>query len=153
MALAEYNEGMGGCDTADQKRASYRVHRKRIARWYMSLFYWAIDVMVINSYVIFSSQAIEIISHKKYRLVLAEVLMQSGRAPVVAETKMEPCPKRLKPNKPRPEQRRQGGLHAPERLEKGLCCVQCKGPTRVRYGCDTCKRAMHIECFRAWHME
>jgi Transposase IS4 len=153
LAMKEYNEGMGGCDTADQKRASYRVQRKRIARWYMSLVYWAVDVMVINSYVIFCSQAIEIISHKKYRLVLAEALMQSGKPPAVAEAKVEPCPKRLKPNEPKPEQRLQGGLHAPVLLEKGLCCVQCKGPTRVRYGCDTCKRAMHIECFRAWHTE
>jgi hypothetical protein len=81
VALAEYNECMGGCDTADQKRANYRIQRKRITRWYMTLFYWALDVNVINSYVIFSSEALEIISHKNYRLALADALMRRGARP------------------------------------------------------------------------
>ena len=135
------------------KRANYRVQRKRIARWYTSLFYWAVNVMVISSYVIFCSEAIEIISHKKYRLVLAKMLMQSGTPPAVAEAKAEPCPKRLKPNEPKPKQRHQGGHHALERLEKSKGCVECKVVSRTQYGCDVCKRAMHIECFRAWHTE
>lgn len=152
VALAEYNAGMGGCDTADQKRASYRIQRKRVTRWYMTLFYWALDVMVVNSYVIYSSEAVEIVSHKKYRLALANALMRSGRPPILAEAKnAEPCPKRMKLGEALPHQRLSGGLHAPERLEKGLRCVQCRGPNKVQYGCDTCKRAMHIECFRAWH--
>ena len=68
----------------------------------------------------------------------------------MAEAKdAEPCPKRIKVGVSLPPQRLAGGLHAPETLEKGLRCVQCKGRTKVKYGCDTCKRAMNIECFRA----
>ena len=124
---------------------------------YMDNYFTSVKIMrhlhSLGSYVIFCSQAIEIISHKKYRLVLAEALMQSGRPPAVAEAKAEPCAKRLKPNEPKPKQRVQGGLHALERLEKRKCCVECKVVSRTQYGCDVCKRAMHIECFRAWHTE
>ena len=110
--------------------------------------------MVVNSYVIHCSEVMELLSHKQYRLLLAEALMLSGRLPPVAEAKGRvPCPKRMKPNDPLPSQRLTGGLHALERLGKGKVCVQCKSANRVRMGCDVCQRAMHIECFRAWHTE
>ena len=44
-----YNDGMGGVDRADQYRSTYTT-RRRSRRWWMNLYYWMLDVAVVNAY-------------------------------------------------------------------------------------------------------
>ena len=47
----EYNFGMGGADIANQIRGSYRFdHWLRWYKWWHSIFWWGVQVLMTNSY-------------------------------------------------------------------------------------------------------
>lgn len=50
----EYNYGMGHVDMADQLRNYYRCdHWLRNFKWWHAMFWWGIQVMMINSYLVY----------------------------------------------------------------------------------------------------
>ena len=51
-AVVLYNENMGGVDLADQKRKMYSASRKSKVKWYMRLFYYLLDVVVVNAHIL-----------------------------------------------------------------------------------------------------
>ena len=61
-------------------RSNYRIQR-RTDRWYMTIFYWALDSMMINSYLGYKS-ALEAnivpVSHFQFRCTLADLYMSAG---------------------------------------------------------------------------
>ena len=44
-----YNGGMGGVDASDQMAATYRFVQKYV-KWYKKLFFYLLDIVVLNSY-------------------------------------------------------------------------------------------------------
>ena len=70
-----YNQHMGGVDLADSRRKLYSCSRK-LRRWWMRLFYFLVDVSVINSHVLTqeSPQCFKL-SLKEYVLKLAGEMM------------------------------------------------------------------------------
>jgi hypothetical protein len=50
----QYNQFMGGCDVADMKRA-LGMSRSKTYKWYLALFFFMIDVAVINAGVVWYS--------------------------------------------------------------------------------------------------
>jgi hypothetical protein len=65
---------MGGVDIANQLRESYEVHRPSFRNWW-PLFYWLIDVTIINSYRLYIIYMAELgvekpLSHKKFRICI-----------------------------------------------------------------------------------
>jgi hypothetical protein len=44
----QYNQYIGGCDVADMKHA-LGMSRSKTCRWYLALFFYVIDVAVINA--------------------------------------------------------------------------------------------------------
>ena len=153
-ALKDYNEHMGGCDLSDQLRASYRVQRVRQMRWYMCLFYWALDVMIINSYIIYSSVAgAPPLDHKNFRLQLAMYLIR-GADVVTAPPK---TPKRIRVEESLPAFRLAKGNHFPAKLGTRGNCVMCyrrgdaKLEKRTSTQCTTCGKPLCISCWEEWH--
>ena len=61
-----YNHGMGGVDIADQLRNYYRFdHWSRQRKWWWSIFFWALGVLLVNTYV----------SYKEYMHYIGKQLM------------------------------------------------------------------------------
>ncbi|XP_020297799.1 piggyBac transposable element-derived protein 4-like, partial [Pseudomyrmex gracilis] len=59
--VLNYNKYMGGVDKADQYTGTYCFMRKS-QKWWRKLFFWELDVSVINSYLLYQEH------HKKYNI-------------------------------------------------------------------------------------
>ena len=52
-AVKLYNQNMGGVDLADQLRGAYTCStRKSRTRWYMRLFWFFLDLSIVNAYIL-----------------------------------------------------------------------------------------------------
>ena len=70
-----YNPFMGGVDISDARRKSYSCSR-RSKRWWMRLFYFLVDISVVNSYIIAQeSPFFPKMTSKEFILSIAEELM------------------------------------------------------------------------------
>ena len=49
--VLDYNEGMKGVDIADQLALSHRTVRKSI-KWYKKVFYFLLDVVLVNTFLV-----------------------------------------------------------------------------------------------------
>ena len=72
----DYNYGMGGADIADQIRGSYRFdHWLRRYKWWHSIFWWGIQVLMVNSYRCYvrfhNMNDIDPVSHYQYQTMIA----------------------------------------------------------------------------------
>ena len=67
---------MGGVDIADQFRASYHTHRPGVRNW-LPLFYWLLDTLKVNSYLLWRSYYPQAL-HKKFQLALSRQLIAEG---------------------------------------------------------------------------
>ncbi len=47
--INDYNQHMGGIDLANQFREAYKTHKPSFRNWW-PLFYWLIDVTIMNNY-------------------------------------------------------------------------------------------------------
>ena len=77
--INSYNEEMGNVDVADQLRGSYRCDiGVRNREWWWSLWFWALGVMLVNSYIMYlklhlihGRQKKDLISHHDFRRAIA----------------------------------------------------------------------------------
>jgi hypothetical protein len=54
--INDYNYGMGHVDVSDQLRNNYRFdHWLRNTKWWWSIFYWGLGVMLVNAYVVYTT--------------------------------------------------------------------------------------------------
>lgn len=71
--IDDYNHFMGGVDIANQYREAYETHRPTCRNWW-PLFYWLIDVSVINSYRLYCLHMTDMgrkaLSHVQFRTEL-----------------------------------------------------------------------------------
>ena len=52
--IHEYNNTMGGVDPADQLRRNYFIDKEvRNRKWWWSILFWSVGVMITNAYVIY----------------------------------------------------------------------------------------------------
>ena len=51
-AIKLYNQNMGGVDLANQLWGAYTCSRKSRTRWYMHLFWFFLDLSIINAYIL-----------------------------------------------------------------------------------------------------
>ena len=52
----DYNNGMGDVDISDQLQNSYRIDTwLRNYKWWHSLFWWGVQILLTNSYIVYKS--------------------------------------------------------------------------------------------------
>ena len=77
--INSYNEEMGNVDVIDQLRGSYRCDTGvRNRKWWWSLWFWALGVMLVNSYIMYTKlhpshgrQKKDLLSHHDFRRAIA----------------------------------------------------------------------------------
>ena len=52
--IQEYNQFMGGVDLCDQMKLTYEVHRRSKFRFYLRVFFDFLDIVVINSKIVYN---------------------------------------------------------------------------------------------------
>ena len=67
---------MNGVDVADQLRSSYHTHLRGVRNW-LPLFYWLVDTLKVNSYLIWRLHYPEA-THKHFQLNLSRQLITEG---------------------------------------------------------------------------
>lgn len=148
--LLEYTANMGGVDRADQYASTYCFLRKSL-KWWRKLFFWGLEICVINSYIIYriSKQTNDEtpMTHYKFVKTLISQLRGEFRAP------------RSHPTPSSDAERLDNKLHIPDVGKKRDCIVcsrrnQDGGRRQTTYYCQTCpsQPTMHIkECFKIYH--
>lgn len=147
---------MLGVDRLDQLVTYYSFVHKTI-KWWRKVFFWMLEVTIINSYIIHRERArqngIYVLTHKKYRKALvtylSEPLLMTSATRTTANPRPQPSMERL-----------QSGLrHTITKGTKRRDCVVCstreEGGRRhlTRYMCSTCRNhpAFCPTCFNRYH--
>lgn len=153
-----YNPSMNGVDIADQLTVFYSFVRKT-RKWWRKLFFYFLEVAVVNSYIIYKQSTSHPRSHVGYRRAIVEQ---------VATLFLQQAPPRMGPGAPR----RQRSDNLPQRLDKkphfvgkaatDRDCVVCskRGESgrrhRTVYYCNTCTDHPHLcpdTCFYKYHTQ
>ena len=149
-AVNSYNEFMGGVDHSDALIKYYNVlHKTRV--WYRTLFYHAVDIAVVNAFILYKAQCVADKvphdNHLTFRERLVFDMFNIG-AESTSQRPKHPPPAADQTHKP---------LFISEDGTKGRQkCKHCKkGHTGVI--CQTCKVSLCFmpkrDCYNAWHEE
>ena len=142
-----YNQFMGGVDMADARRKNYTCSR-RSRRWWLRLFYFLVDVSVVNSYILAQeSPLFPKMGLKEFIISLAENLMSSYNS------RKRPGRIAASPSACFCER------HFPSKSSKYRTCQYCSTSTdrtRTCYTCDSCnpEDPIHLcpyPCFKLYH--
>ena len=90
-AINHYNNSMNGVVCADQNSVYYSFIRKS-RKWWRKLFFWLIEVTVVNSFILFQLHTCTNTSHLQYRRRVIEAL---------ATTYLQQMPPRPRVGRPR----------------------------------------------------
>ena len=73
--MKNYNQFMGGVDVADAKRKAYSCSR-RSRKWWLGLFYFVIDVCVVNAHILHNeTKHVAKLNQKIFRLEIAREML------------------------------------------------------------------------------
>ncbi|XP_047361946.1 piggyBac transposable element-derived protein 4-like [Vespa velutina] len=149
--VLEYMANMGGVDRADQYASTYCFLCKSL-KWWRKLFFWGLEMCVINSYIIYriSKQTNNEtpMTHHKFVKVLIDQLRGDFRE------------SRTRPSTSSADNRLENKLHIPDVGQRKRDCIVCSdrktpgGRRQTTYYCQTCTNqpAMHFgECFKVYH--
>ena len=139
VVVDRYNHCMNGVDRADQYTAYYSFIRRSV-KWWRKVFFWLMEVAVVNSYILYKCSTVRPLSHREYRSSVVRSL---------ATSYVQTAPPRGPGRRPRPRSSRSGD---PERLnrqphfmERGSQrdCVVCSHQSggnrrRTTFFCKTC---------------
>ena len=138
VAVKLYNSFMGGVDRADNLRKYCNSSRKS-KRWYMRIFWYGVEVAIINSFVIMKEVNGEMLL-KEFRLDLAEELIEKhcGRSDVGRRRAIN--------------RERFAGKHFPEHRPNTTKYCKMSCGKRPSYVCDKCNvRLCAAPCFKKYH--
>jgi hypothetical protein len=141
-AVFDYNKYMGGVDHADRLRALYNIDRKS-QKWWHRLFFGLIDIMFVNSYVVYTT-LFNKISVLEYRRSIVQGLLTKQSL----KTKNSPAQKH-KNNKRRKTgfsisrdvRTRNTGIHWPCFVKERARCKVCSSKaieSRPHSKCSYC---------------
>ena len=152
--VVDYNKGMGGVDRSDQIAATCKSVRKH-TKWYKKLFFYMIDISIVNSFLLFKKLHGGIQTLPQFKVELARQLLQSADIPDYSSPgrpRSLPTPDRLRgknghflENNPVPEGRK---------AFYKRCTVCLKHGTRkeTKFQCDKCKVPLcPVPCFKDYH--
>ena len=72
----DYNFTMGGVDLFDQKNSCYKTGRKRVKKFFLSIFYYLLDMSIWNSYHIYKLDGNENVDSFDYRMKLVDEIIK-----------------------------------------------------------------------------
>ncbi|CAK9810844.1 PiggyBac transposable element-derived protein 4 [Anthophora plagiata] len=149
--VLKYTANMGGVDRADQYASTYCFLRKSL-KWWRKLFFWGLEMCVINSYIIYriseETKNQKPMTHYKFVKALIDQLRGDFRE------------SRMRPSTSSAENRLDNKLHIPDVRQRKRDCIVCSdrktpgGRRQTTYYCQMCvnQPAMHIgECFKLYH--
>ena len=156
VMIHDYNIYMLGVDKLDQLMSYYSFLHKSI-KWWRKIFFWILEVAVINSYIIYKSLALQRgerpMSHLAFRRKLILSLSEPIRSSVIPRrrsgTRVADNVERLRPTQ-----------HFLQKEAKRRDCMVCsnreEGGTRhlTRFVCGTCSEKPALcpsGCFEAYH--
>jgi len=142
---------MLGVDRLDQRMSYYQFARKSV-RWWRKVFFWMVDAVVVNSYIMYSTHtdARRKLTHKEFRKELVQALCQplmdvsAHHRTVVHDQTLE----RL-----RGQHFAQNGT---TRRDCRVCSSRAPGGSRhlTTTFCSTCSDHPHLcigQCFQVYH--
>jgi hypothetical protein len=150
--LADYNRHMGHVDKADRMANSYTASRRTWKRT-KKLFFYLLDLAILNSYILFSSCVGKKISHRDFRLTLIrEMLARAGHEPRSSMPAGRPSP----PSTNIGRLNKRHNKHWPGRTPTKRRCLTCsaRGVMRtVMFKCVKCDVALCVDrnCFADYH--
>ena len=156
--IAFYNKYMGGVDLHDQNRRYYNLTLKAV-KWWRYLFWFLLDVSIINSFILYKETVEKRASHLQFRLQLSEELIgrfcarkKAGRPcssqPVGPSNVLEHVYDRVVEGRAGFfENCRKRRREAP----KGSA-LKKKRVSKTRFGCRGCRVVLcKGQCFEEWH--
>ena len=150
-AIKSYTTYMNGVDRADQLRSSYPVSR-RAAKWWKYLFWFLIDISIINGFIMMKESTNHQMKSKTLRkkdrcqLHFQQNLVKQLIGNYWHKRKRESVQNKAS----------EGLLHWPVILCKKRTCKQCslRGVRREpASGCEQCNVNLCIDCFKPYHKE
>lgn len=131
--IDDYNHHMNGVDIADQLRSSYNTHLKG-CRNCLPLFYWLVDTLKVNSYLLLRMHYPNS-SHKKFQLKLSQQLIAEGLEEHILLSAINILPPAIN-NDPFP-------VHCLDYINRKKVllqrCIVCKA--RTCFHCTSCQNA------------
>ena len=157
-AVVLYNTNMGGVDLADQKRKMYSASRKSKVKWYMRLFYYFLDIAVVNAHVLECESPNHIPTRRIGKKKKFEYRTQKSFVIQLIEELIGSHTSRKKMGRPKIplDSIRYSEPHYPTMYDKPSECVYCSKPSarkRSKYGCNKCG-GVHLcvyPCFEKYH--
>ena len=140
-----YNQFMGRVDVSDARRKSYSCSR-RSKRWWMPLFYFLVDILVVNFYTITQESPLcPKMTSKEFILSIAEELMASYNSR-----------KRPGPTSDVSPSVRYCGRHFPSKSDKYRECCSSSQCIHTCFCCEDCseRNPIHLcphPCFGLYH--
>ncbi|KAH9365727.1 hypothetical protein HPB48_009612 [Haemaphysalis longicornis] len=166
FAVKEYHTFMGGVDLADMLIELYRTDHKS-KKWYMRIFFWFIDVSIVNGWLLYKRHCLQLGIKKKlplltFRAQISQALALVNGKPrkrnstTAARSHQAPARKIMRPLTPRPvvDVRYDGTHQCPQHGDKETRCKFCKAGYTFLY-CEKCQ--MHFcllpsrNCFHSFH--
>lgn len=148
-----YNKYMGGVDKFDQKKERYAIGRRSL-KWWHRIFYFLIDLSVVNSFILYQISRRTQCDQLSYRITLARQLINNYNS-----RKRRGKPVHFLANKKTvPEDIRLSGVgsHFPEKGTYRRCriCSTKANEKRTPYTCSQCKVPICMPvCFRKLHLK
>lgn len=147
--IIDYTKNMGAVVRAVHYCGSYAFTRKTV-KWWRKLFFWLLEVSIVNSYHLWSidreERKLRKMEHLQYRRNLIDQRNKSR--------------KRGRPAKTDDEERLNGKPHFTAKLTKStMDCVVCSmrnepgGRKETTYFCETCRRASRSVFQRLSHQK
>lgn len=157
--IIDYTKHMGAVDRSDHFISSYEFMR-RTKKWYRKMFFWLLEVCLVNSYLLYKEVQIanhsKPLSHLEFRKSLVgDLVANYMKAPQTTRRRGRPSQ-----GQGPVEERLNGKPHFLSKREKGSArCVVClkRGLRKETiYHCKTCgaKPALHPDlCFELYHTQ
>ena len=154
MVVDLYNKYMLGVDRLDQRMSYYQFVRKSV-RWWRKVFFWMVEVVVVNSYIVYTihTDARRKLTHKQFRRELVLALCEEQQSSLASHRSRHRRDQTLE---------RLRGSHFPDTAATRWDCRVCsvRGPDGQRHlttsYCSTCSDRPHLcigDCFRKYHTQ
>ena len=149
VAVRDYSKFMGGVDLADQLY-SYYCFGKKSRKWTKKIFFYVLELMGLNSYILYNSTHAKKISLYEFTVTLVDQIVTDGKGETAPRAAPVNIPDRL------------NSRCMPADLGRKAYCKVCAKrasaggeghrKSQTRYGCATC--AVHLclpHCFTRYH--